>query len=87
MSSLFEKSAQDTAKAMVASKDAILLKALQTKEPMLKVLEIATRGRTKVYPDKTEVFFWDDEPVIEFWPVESSFVDGVIKFTQRYKEF
>lgn len=87
MSDLFEKSAQDVAKAMVASKDAILLKALQAREPELKMLDIPKRGRTEVYPDKTEIFFWDNEPIIEFWPVESSFVDNTIKFAQKYKEF
>ena len=46
---------------------------------------IAQRGRFEIYPDKTETFFWDNKPLIQFMPMEIKYEGNNISASQPYR--
>lgn len=64
----------------VAQRDALLLSLIGgAPDPK--------RGRWEIYPDKTETFFWDGEPLIQFFPPEFVADGATIKVAQKYRLF
>jgi len=74
--------------AHFTSKDALIISAVE-KHGGSKESVMAEPYRLKIiqYPHlQTEVFCWDDVPVIEFlYPVEQSFDGNKIKTSQKYR--
>ncbi len=86
--SIVETLAKDTASAVVNQKDAAILAAIVSHCPDFTTLnteEVKHRGRFEVYPDKTEIFVWDGQPILKFWPMELSMENGKITATQAYQ--
>lgn len=86
--SIVETLAKDTASTVVGQKDAAILAAIVSHWPdfmMVNTEEIKHRGRFEVYPDKTEIFVWDGQPILKFWPMELSMKNGKITASQAYK--
>lgn len=48
------------------------------------VAAVQHRGRFEIYADKTEMFFWDDKPLIHFMPMEIKREVGKITASQPY---
>ena len=86
--SIVETLAKDTASAVVGQKDSAILAAIVSRWPdfvMVNTEEVKRRGRFEVYPDKTEIFCWDNEPLLKFWPMELNMENGKITATQAYQ--
>ncbi|OHD24896.1 MAG: hypothetical protein A2Y38_16320 [Spirochaetes bacterium GWB1_59_5] len=80
--------AKDAAAIVVSNKDNQILSSILRVCPgftMSDISEIMRRGRIDVYPDKTEVFHWDGQPLIKFWPMELNMENGKITATQPYR--
>lgn len=86
--SIVETLAKDTASDVVAQKDAAITAAIVSRWPdfaMVNMDEVKRRGRFEVYPDKTEIFVWDEQPLLKFWPMELNMENGKITATQAYE--
>lgn len=64
----------DISASMGYGEDAIILRAITdsgaTGITMANLESFRQRGRFEIYPDKTEIFFWDGKPLIQFQPLE-----------------
>lgn len=64
----------DFSKNIAAGKDAIIISAILdsygTEITMANCESFKGRGRFEMYSDKTEVFYWDEKPLIQFQPLE-----------------
>lgn len=76
---------------MAGSKDEIIIREARDRadDDQMEVVEIAARGRFEVWPDGRQIFYFDDVPLVEFFPMEttSELVDGMykVKASQQYK--
>lgn len=80
--------ALDKPTVVAGQKDAAILAAIVSRWPdfmMVNTEEVKRRGRFEVYPDKTEIFVWDGEPLLKFWPMELNMENGKITATQAYQ--
>ena len=86
--STIQTMAKDTVAAVMGQKDSAILAAIISRWPdflMVNTEEVKRRCRFEVYPDKTEIFIWDGEPILKFWPVELNMENGKITATQVYQ--
>ena len=86
--SIIEILAKDAASTAVNKKDSTILAAIVHICPdftMANIEELKRRGRMEVYPDKTEIFQWDGQPLLKFWPMEMSMENGKITTKQTFQ--
>lgn len=79
----------DLSAGMGHGKDAIIVQViLDTGEvgfTMASTEAIRKRGRFEIYPDKTEIFLWDNVPLLKFYPMEVNMENGKITASQPYQ--
>jgi hypothetical protein len=79
----------DISVSMGIGKDTIIMQAItNTGESgfmLLNTEAFRRRGRMEVYPNKTEIFLWDNVPLIKFYPMEINMENGKIIASQPYQ--
>ena len=72
-----------------AQKDKLIKTAIGTNNDwvLFDLSQIAKRGQRNIFPDGREVFIWDGKPLIEFYPIETSFDGTKMTVTQKYRVY
>lgn len=79
------------ASAIASDKETIILAGIRLVDSSfpggfpIDVAQYKDRGRFEVYPDKTEVFVWDNTPILKFYPSDYRTDGGKIVFSQKYQ--
>lgn len=77
----------DAMKALAQGRDKILVNAINFKiGEGWALTDIIKRGRFIVYPSKLETFVFDDVPLVDFWPHETTMLANSLTITQKYRK-
>jgi hypothetical protein len=83
---VIQKYVETAAESMVVQYDEIISSAVEAITGWEdSILLQPGRASRVTFPDGREVFAWDNEPLVEFWPVEMSMDGGKIVANRRYR--
>lgn len=70
-----------------ASKDSLILDAIERRDgtALIFLSQAKHRGLITQFPDGREIFVWDGKPLIEFYPITTSFDGTKMKVEQKYR--